>query len=122
MVLKAKFGSSVRSKTATAQRNEILCKVLAHNLCCLVQAFFELAIEPRFWEHGTAALAQPYVATWTQNLPQRQRWSGPRNVGRKQVRQDEQAEAAPPFRGSDGPVEAGQGYRGKPPFPLALIC
>ena len=68
-MIKAKFGAFVRSKTPVAQRNEVLCKVLAHNLCVLVQAFFELGIEPRFWQSGTAALSQPYIPTWTQNLP-----------------------------------------------------
>lgn len=47
---KAKFGSSVRSKTDTAMRNEVLCKFLAHNLCCLIMSQFELGIEPVFWE------------------------------------------------------------------------
>ncbi|HEY0395403.1 MAG TPA: transposase [Candidatus Elarobacter sp.] len=107
-MVKAKFGSFVRSKTPVAQRNEVLCKVLAHNLCCLVQAFFELGVEPRFWEHGAAALAQPYVPTWTQNLPERAPWTGARKVGRKPVRAAaEEAQPALPFRGSDGDSEAG---------------
>lgn len=106
-MIKAKFGSFVRSKTPTAQRNEVLCKVLAHNLCVLVQTFFELGVEPRFWEHGTAALAQPYVATWTQNLPERQRWTGPRKVGRKPVSQDAESQPTLPFRGNDETSGAG---------------
>lgn len=40
-MIKAKFGASVRSKTLTAQMNEVLCKVLCHNLCCLVSASYE---------------------------------------------------------------------------------
>jgi len=48
-MIKAKFGDRLRSKTTTAQINEALCKVLAHNLCCLVQSIFELGIEPTFW-------------------------------------------------------------------------
>jgi transposase len=43
-MIKAKFGSYVRSKTPTAQMNEVLCKVLCHNLCCLVQAAYEQAV------------------------------------------------------------------------------
>src|SRR5260370_12724488 len=35
-MIKAKFGDSLRSKTETAQINEALCKVLCHNLCCLI--------------------------------------------------------------------------------------
>jgi hypothetical protein len=46
--VKRKFGQSVRSKTFTAQVNEILCKVLCYNLSCLVHAMHKLGIEPSF--------------------------------------------------------------------------
>ncbi|MBI4021146.1 MAG: transposase [Candidatus Aenigmarchaeota archaeon] len=46
--IKRKFGSAVRSKTFTAQVNEVLCKILCHNLSCLVHAMFELGIQPTF--------------------------------------------------------------------------
>ena len=49
-MVKAKFGTKVRSKTEPAQRNEILCKLLCHNLCCLVHAAYELGIETTFWK------------------------------------------------------------------------
>jgi transposase len=48
-MIKAKFGDRLRSKTRTAQINEALCKVLAHNLCVLIQSIYELGIEPTFW-------------------------------------------------------------------------
>jgi len=32
-MIKKKFGSSVRAKTSVAQVNEVLCKVLCHNIC-----------------------------------------------------------------------------------------
>lgn len=48
-MIKAKFGSRVRSKTFTAQVNEVLCKVLVHNLCVVVGAIYELGTEPS-WE------------------------------------------------------------------------
>jgi transposase len=48
-MLKRKFGTAVRSKTPTAQTNEILCKVLCHNLSVLVHSIYELGIEPTFW-------------------------------------------------------------------------
>ena len=51
-MIKAKFGDAVRSRTDTAQVNEVLCKVLAHNICCLVQSIYELGIEPKFWTEG----------------------------------------------------------------------
>ena len=49
-MIKAKFGDSVRSKTDTAMMNEALCKVLCHNLCCLIQSACELGIETTFWK------------------------------------------------------------------------
>lgn len=49
-MIKAKFGERLRGKSETAQINEVLCKVLSHNLCCLVQSLYELGIEPTFWE------------------------------------------------------------------------
>ena len=47
-MLKAKFGAAIRSKTDVAQVNELLCKVLCHNLCVLIQCVYELGIEPAF--------------------------------------------------------------------------
>jgi transposase len=40
-MIKAKLGPYVRSRTLTAQVNEVLAKVLCHNLCCLVHASYE---------------------------------------------------------------------------------
>ena len=48
-MIKAKFGIALRSKTKTAQINEALCKMLCHNICCLIQSIFELGISPTFW-------------------------------------------------------------------------
>ncbi len=45
-MIKRKFGGSVRSKKFTSQVNEILCKVLCHNLAVLVHAIHELGVEP----------------------------------------------------------------------------
>ncbi len=44
-MIKAKFGGAVKSKTADAQVNEVLCKVLAHNICVLIQSFYELVVQ-----------------------------------------------------------------------------
>jgi transposase len=48
-MIKAKFGDGLRSKTPTAQVNEALCKVLCHNLCCVIQSMYELNVKPDFW-------------------------------------------------------------------------
>jgi transposase len=53
-MIKAKFGDALRSKTKTAQINEALCKILAHNLCCLIQSIFELNLKPEFWASDLA--------------------------------------------------------------------
>lgn len=42
--VKRKFGELVRSKTDTAQRNEVLCKFVCHNVCCLIHAAYELGL------------------------------------------------------------------------------
>ncbi len=47
-MIKAKFGQRLRSKTPIAQMNEALCKVLCHNICCVIQSMHELGIEPTF--------------------------------------------------------------------------
>ena len=47
-MIKAKFGSRIRSKTPTAQVNEVLTKILCHNLVVLIQSMYELGIAPEF--------------------------------------------------------------------------
>ena len=49
MMIKAKFGDSLRSKLDRAQINEALCKVLCHNICCVIQSMYELGLKPKFW-------------------------------------------------------------------------
>lgn len=49
-MIKAKFGGSVRSKSPVAQVNEVLLKVLCHNICVLLQSIGELGIEANFWD------------------------------------------------------------------------
>ena len=47
-MIKAKFGQRLRAKTPVAQMNEALCKVLCHNICCVIQSIHELGIEATF--------------------------------------------------------------------------
>ena len=51
-MIKSKFADSVRSKTETAQINEVLLKVRCHNICVVIQKMFELGIEPTFLGNG----------------------------------------------------------------------
>jgi transposase len=48
-MIKSKFGDGVRSKTEVAQINEVLLKVLCHNICVIIQEMFELGVEPTFF-------------------------------------------------------------------------
>ena len=54
-MIKRKFGPSLRSKSEVGQRNEVLCKVIAHNLCCLISAMHELGIDPPTFEQPVLA-------------------------------------------------------------------
>lgn len=36
------------SQSDVGQMNEALCKVLCHNICCVISAIYELGIEPQF--------------------------------------------------------------------------
>jgi transposase len=47
-MIKSKFDEHIRSKTDTAIVNELLCKVLCHNICVVIQSMYELGIEPTF--------------------------------------------------------------------------
>jgi len=49
-MIKSKFGASMRSRTPTAMKNELLAKVLCHNLAVLVQSMYEFGIMPKFSE------------------------------------------------------------------------
>jgi transposase len=43
-MIKKKFGDHVRSKTWTAQINEVLCKIIAHNIVVTIQEINERGI------------------------------------------------------------------------------
>ena len=48
-MIKRKFGEALKSKSYEGQVNEVLCKVIAHNICCLISAIYELGLEmPHF--------------------------------------------------------------------------
>ena len=44
-MMKAKFGDVVRSKSETAMLNEVLCKIVCHNICVLINSIFELGLD-----------------------------------------------------------------------------
>ncbi len=47
-MIKTKFRDNLRSKTKTAQTNELLCKILCHNICVVIQEMNELGIKGEF--------------------------------------------------------------------------
>jgi transposase len=50
-MIKRKFGDSLRSKSEVGQMNEVLAKVVAHNLCVLIASIHELGLPvPEFSE------------------------------------------------------------------------
>jgi transposase len=63
-MIKAKFGASVRAKSPIAQVNEVLCKVLCHNICVLIQSIYELGLEPTFW---TVETKEPVIPRALEN-------------------------------------------------------
>ena len=58
--IKRKFGDSVRPKGDTAMKNEVLAKILCHNITCVIHAWYELGIEPVFTAAGPQA-AEPSI-------------------------------------------------------------
>jgi transposase len=48
--IKRKLGDSVMSNNPTARVNEFPCKILCHNLTCLIQEQETLGISPVFWK------------------------------------------------------------------------
>ena len=55
LMIKSKFGERIRSKKEAARFNELLCKVLCHNLCVTIQSMYELGIDPSFGPKGSGA-------------------------------------------------------------------
>ncbi len=47
-MIKSKFNDTIRSKKKTAQTNEMLCKILCHNIVVLIHEMHELGIKPDF--------------------------------------------------------------------------
>ena len=48
MMVKTKFGDKLKSKKWIAQKNELLCKLIAHNIVVVIHEMHELGITPTF--------------------------------------------------------------------------
>jgi len=60
-MIKRKFGDFVRCKTPKSQDNEILCKILCHNIVVLVHEMIELGIEVDFSDEAKKLPAQKVI-------------------------------------------------------------
>jgi transposase len=58
-MIKRKFGDAVRSKTDTAIKNEVLAKVLSHNVVVVIHEMHELGIDPAGF--GSPEKAEPRI-------------------------------------------------------------
>ena len=47
-IIKTKFGDDIKSKKDIAQINELLVKVLCHNVCVIIQEINELGVKAEF--------------------------------------------------------------------------
>lgn len=47
-MIKAKLGDKLKSKNLVAQKNELLCKVIAHNIIVIIHEMHELGVAPEF--------------------------------------------------------------------------
>jgi transposase len=59
--IKRKFGDGVRSKTPVAMKNEVLAKLVCHNLCCVILSQLELGIEAEFWRDDAKGDHRPVI-------------------------------------------------------------
>jgi transposase len=59
--IKRKFGDSVKSKNDLAMRNEVLAKIVCHNLSCLIHAMQEFGIDANFGCTKTIEPAQQFA-------------------------------------------------------------
>lgn len=60
-MIKRKFGDFLRCKSDKSQENEILCKVLTHNIVVLIHEIFELKLEVNFNDVAKTIPAQKVI-------------------------------------------------------------
>ena len=47
-MIKSKFGDLTQMRNETGAKNDVLCKILCHNLCVLIQELFNLNLDFSF--------------------------------------------------------------------------
>jgi hypothetical protein len=58
--VKRKFGDAVRGKAPVARKNEVLAKLVCHNLYYVILSHLELGIETEFW-HNEPKAERPLI-------------------------------------------------------------
>jgi len=56
MMLKTRFGHSLKSRNADTQYAEVMLRCICHNIACLVMAVQELGVEPKYWTRDLSEL------------------------------------------------------------------
>ena len=59
-MMKAKFGDAIRSKTDVAMKNEVLAKMVCHNIVCVIHELYEAGLEPQVWGQAVPAGTDAY--------------------------------------------------------------
>jgi transposase len=59
--IKRKHGDAVMNRSDVGMANEVLCKILCHNLTCLIQEQETLGIVPVFWKDDRQEERQPGI-------------------------------------------------------------
>ena len=57
-MIKSKFEERLRSKSETSQINELMLKLLCHNICCVIQSICELGVKAEFCIEETREIKQ----------------------------------------------------------------
>ncbi len=58
-MIKGRFGNGVRSRTRVAMKNEVLCKVICHNLCRVIHGIYESGLESDFSHVEVGVRSEP---------------------------------------------------------------
>jgi transposase len=61
MMIKTKFGDKLKSKNWIAQKNELLCKLIAHNIVVLIHEMHELGIKQNFDSCSLSSILVPRI-------------------------------------------------------------
>ena len=63
--IKRKFGADVVNRNPVAMVNEVLSKIICHNICCLIHEQENLGVSPAFWKDENEGERAMMAATGT---------------------------------------------------------